>query len=212
MKLVSNCKGLIFGEELTSAITECLDSGDVLENIPTLVTCCQYLSETVRYLLNQPETREDKLQKVHTFYANGPNSVVWKPFVERFDKIKIKELYGSTQGNFGTTVESHINTANFFQYRFAKSVVNAEGQVGAAGHLPIYLYPFLLFFFARVSTDRELVRDPATGLVQHASKGEAGELLGKIMKSIPIRDYCGCTDGTQTKTNMVKGVKKLGDK
>lgn len=58
---------------------------------------------TRRYLLNQPETREDKLQKVHTFYANGPNSVVWKPFVERFDKIKIKELYGSTQGNFGTS-------------------------------------------------------------------------------------------------------------
>ncbi|XP_035715999.1 long-chain fatty acid transport protein 4-like isoform X2 [Folsomia candida] len=67
------------------------------------VTCCQYLGEILRYLLNQPPTREEKLHKVHTFYGNGANPVVWKRFVERFDTIKIKELYGSTEGNCGSS-------------------------------------------------------------------------------------------------------------
>ncbi|OXA41243.1 long-chain fatty acid transport protein 4 [Folsomia candida] len=71
---------------------------------------------------------------------------------------------------------------------------------------------FTPFFPSSCSSIERRRISPTTGLVQHAPKGEAGELLGKIVKSNPFRDYSGYTDETQSKGSIVKGVKQLGDK
>jgi len=59
------------------------------------------------YLYNQPEKPEDKLHKVHTFFGNGVNPAIWEKFVQRFNNVKIKEIYGATEGNCNTSTLSH---------------------------------------------------------------------------------------------------------
>merc|ERR1711962_1277088 len=75
------------------------------------------------------------------------------------------------------------------------------------------LFPFLLpLGLIRVDEDTmEPVRDPVTGLCVPCQIGEPGELVGKIERGHPVRDFQGYADKEATKKKVMKDVWKKGD-
>jgi solute carrier family 27 (fatty acid transporter), member 1/4 len=60
-------------------------------------TVSQYIGEICRYLLAQPQIAEEREHKVRLLYGNGLRAEIWEDVVNRF-KVRIGELYGSTEG------------------------------------------------------------------------------------------------------------------
>jgi len=136
------------------------------------VTICQYLGEVLRYLTNQPERPEEKQHKLKILLGNGLNPSVWKTFVERFKNIRIIEVYGSTEGN--------------------ATLANLTGHVGACGFVPVWVYRLIPACLAKIDPiTGDVIRDPKTGLVQHAKFHEVGEVLSGIVSYNPYREFNG---------------------
>nr|CDS29059.2 long chain fatty acid transport protein 4 [Hymenolepis microstoma] len=108
-------------------------------------TVIQYVGETLRYLLLQPESPEDTQHKVRLAIGNGVRRDIWVDFVKRFNIEQIGEFYGATESN--------------------SNLCNTQNRVGSLGFSSVILpwaYPVLL-----VKTDAEtgeVLRDPKTGL------------------------------------------------
>jgi len=156
------------------------------------VTCAQYIGEIARYLYATPECPEEKKHGVRMMFGNGLRPQIWKKFVDRFGIKQINEFYGSTEGNC--------------------SVGNFSNKIGAVGFVSV-LFPFLLpLGLVKVDEDtREPLRDPVTGLCIPCEFGEAGELVGKIERGHPVRDFQGYADKEATKKKVMKDVWKKGD-
>jgi solute carrier family 27 fatty acid transporter 1/4 len=135
------------------------------------VTVAQYLGETLRYLLAQPESAEEKSHKVRLLSGNGLRQEIWQSVIDRFNIHQIGEVYGSTEGNC--------------------NVSNIDSKVGAVGFVPRILYPLMPMTLAKIDMTGEVIRDPQTGLIIRCEPGEPGELVGKIIKHHPIRDFQG---------------------
>jgi len=125
-------------------------------------------------------------------FGNGLRPQIWQKFVDRFNIKQINEFYGSTEGNC--------------------SVGNFSNKVGAVGFVS-QIFPFLLpLGLVKVDEDtREPVRDPVTGLCIPCEYGEAGELVGKIERGHPVRDFQGYADKEATKKKVMKDVWRKGD-
>ena len=54
-------------------------------------------------------------------------------------------------------------------------------------------------------------RDPDTGLAVACQHGEAGELVGRIDRGHPVRDYHGYADQSSTSKKMMQDVFRKGD-
>jgi len=156
------------------------------------VTCAQYIGEIARYLYATPECEEEKKHGVRMMFGNGLRPQIWQKFVDRFNIKQINEFYGSTEGNC--------------------SVGNFSNKVGAVGFVSV-LFPFLLpLGLVKVDEDsREPVRDPVTGLCIPCEYGEPGELVGKIERGHPVRDFQGYADKEATKKKVMKDVWRKGD-
>lgn len=156
------------------------------------VTCAQYIGEIARYLYATPECPEEKQHSVRMMFGNGLRPQIWQKFVDRFNIKQINEFYGSTEGNC--------------------SVGNFSNKVGAVGFISV-LFPFLLpLGLVRVDEEtREPVRDPVTGLCIPCEFGEPGELVGRIDKGHPVRDFQGYADKEATKKKVMKDVWRKGD-
>jgi len=156
------------------------------------VTCAQYIGEIARYLYATPECPHEKRHKIRMMFGNGLRPQIWQKFVDRFNIKQINEFYGSTEGNC--------------------SVGNFSNKVGAVGFISV-LFPFLLpLGLIRVDEDTmEPVRDPVTGLCVPCQIGEPGELVGKIERGHPVRDFQGYADKEATKKKVMKDVWKKGD-
>jgi len=124
-------------------------------------------------------------------FGNGLRPQIWSQFVERFRIGQINEFYGSTEGNC--------------------SVGNFSNKVGAVGFVS-RLFPFLLpLGIIKVDDDTgEPVRGD-DGLAVPCAYGEAGELVGRIDKGHPVRDYHGYADESSTTKKVMKDVWKKGD-
>ncbi|KAM7533525.1 hypothetical protein Aperf_G00000124930 [Anoplocephala perfoliata] len=155
-------------------------------------TVVQYVGETLRYLLSQPEKPEDKQHKVRIALGNGIRREIWVDFVERFNIKQIGEYYGAT--------ESISNLAN------------TENKVGSLGFSSIIL-PWVYDAFL-VKTDLEtgeVLRDPKTGLCQPCDYGEVGQLVSRIRRSSPILNFEGYINRKETSRKVISNVKCFGD-
>jgi len=155
------------------------------------VTCAQYIGEIARYLYSTPESPYEKQHSVRMMFGNGLRPQIWQQFVDRFRIPQICEFYGSTEGNC--------------------SVGNFSNKVGAVGFVSV-LFPFLLpLGIVKVDEDTGEPLRGDDGLAIPCEYGEPGELVGRIDKGHPVRDYHGYADDSSTKKKIMKDVWNKGD-
>jgi len=155
------------------------------------VTCGQYIGEIARYLYSTPKSPFDTQHKIRMMFGNGLRLEIWEKFVNRFKVGMIHEFYGSTEGNC--------------------SVGNISGRVGAVGFVSV-LFPFLLpLGLIQVDEEtREPIRDE-NGMCIPCKTGTPGEIVGRIDKGHPVRDFHGYADKAATKKKILTDVWKKGD-
>jgi len=124
-------------------------------------------------------------------FGNGMRKDLWTKYMDKFGVGEICEFYGSTEGN--------------------ANLGNITGQVGSAGFTSV-LFPWILPV-TLVCVDeetREPLRGP-DGLCVKCKVGEEGELVGRIDKGHPVRDFQGYADKAATKKKVMVDVWKKGD-
>lgn len=155
------------------------------------VTCAQYIGEIARYLYATPESPYEKQHSIRMMFGNGLRPQIWQQFVDRFKIGQICEFYGSTEGNC--------------------SVGNFSNKVGAVGFISV-LFPFLLpLGIVKVDEDTGEPLRGSDGLAIPCAYGEAGELVGRIDRGHPVRDYHGYADDSSTNKKIMKDVWNKGD-
>nr|AMO44422.1 long chain fatty acid transport protein [Starmerella bombicola] len=165
----------------------------------TKATAIQYVGETCRYLLNAPETADDKLHQVKIAHGNGMRPDVWQKFKDRFNIGAISEFYAATES------PTAINNVQRGAY-----------GVGACGHYGTVATRVLhrtRWNIAAIDVDtQDLWRDPKTGLCRETHSDEPGEFLFKLdPKNIKLdfQGYVGNQSATDEK--LVFDVFKKGD-
>jgi len=125
-------------------------------------------------------------------YGNGLRAEIWEGFVNRFGVYHIGELYGSTEGNC--------------------NIVNIDSKVGAVGFLPRLAYPLMPTALVKVNEETgEILRNPKTNRVIPCKPNEAGELIGKIVKNNPLRDFQGYADPSAREKKIIRDAFRKGD-
>ncbi|GMS96113.1 hypothetical protein PENTCL1PPCAC_18288 [Pristionchus entomophagus] len=155
-------------------------------------TASQYIGEICRYLLAQKPVPEEKVHRLKLMYGNGLRAEIWQPFVDRF-RVKIGELYGSTEGT--------------------STLVNIDGKVGACGFLPISpltkkLHPVRLVKVDEV-TGEILRRED--GLCIPCNPGETGAMVSTIRKNNPLLQFEGYLNAMETTKKILRDVFSRGD-
>ncbi|XP_059170137.1 long-chain fatty acid transport protein 1-like isoform X2 [Physella acuta] len=154
-------------------------------------TVAQYIGELCRYLLAQPVRPEETQHSVRLMFGNGIKPQIWKQFQDRFGIKMIGEFYGATEGNC--------------------SIVNNRNKIGAVGFttriLP-FLYPITLI---KVDLETNEVCRDKNGVCIKAEPGEPGELVGKIVKGDPVREFDGYVDDKATTKKVIRDVFSKGD-
>ncbi len=156
-------------------------------------TLFQYIGELCRYLLAAPPREADSRHRLRAACGNGLGADVWTRFQKRFGVERIVEFYAATEANF--------------------SLTNIEGKVGAIGRVPGFLAGRNRIAIVRFDFDKgEPARGPE-GLCIRASRGEAGEAIGRI--SSGERDLAGrfegYTDPAATERKILRNVFAPGD-
>jgi len=156
------------------------------------VTASQYIGEVARYLYMTPPSPYDTKHKIRLMVGNGMRPDIWEKFTKRFQIPMVNEFYGSTEGNC--------------------SVGNISGKPGSVGFISV-LFPFMLpLGLIRVDEDtREPLRDE-NGLCIPCPVGQPGELVGRIDKGHPVRDFHGYADRQATSKKILENVWRKGDK
>ncbi|XP_003965113.2 long-chain fatty acid transport protein 6 [Takifugu rubripes] len=153
------------------------------------VTIFQYIGELCRYLCNQPKNDLDRDHKVRMGVGNGLRPDVWREFHNRFGKVRMCEVYGSTEGNL--------------------CFMNHIGKIGTVGRSNA-LYK-LLFKYDLVKYDmmKDLPAKDQRGFCQRVDKGETGLLLSKVSSISPFFGYAGSKSLTEKK--LMRDVFAKGD-
>lgn len=155
-------------------------------------TMVQYIGEVCRYLLVQPPRDVDRAHKVRLAIGNGIRPDVWVDFVKRFGVEQIGEFYGATESN--------------------ANVCNSENRVGAIGFtsriLP-FMYP--VYLIRTDATTGDVIRDPKTGYCIVCDADEAGQMIGRISRSDPIRRFDGYVNREASTKKVVRDVFSKGD-
>lgn len=155
------------------------------------VTIGQYIGEIARYLYATKEGKDDRRHNVKKMFGNGLRPDIWQGFTDRFAIKQICEFYGATEGNCSTA--------------------NVTGKVGAVGFISV-LFPYM-FPMCLLKVDKETrvpLRD-SRGLCIPCKTGEPGELVGRIERGHPVRDFHGYADNSATSKKIVVDVWKKGD-
>jgi len=150
-----------------------------------------YIGEICRYLLNQPEHKQERAHKIRGGFGNGLREDVWARFAERFGVSDFKEFYGSTEGNV--------------------SLLNIDGKIGACGRIPPWMQkPFahVAFIKSDVVTERPVRGDD--GFCVRAGVDEVGEVLGRIGADSRTR-FEGYTNSRDTENKVLHDVFEEGD-
>ncbi|XP_041368916.1 long-chain fatty acid transport protein 4-like [Gigantopelta aegis] len=154
-------------------------------------TVAQYIGEIARYLLSQPFRPEENKHKVRLMFGNGLRPQIWESFQKRFGIQHIGEFYGATEGN--------CNIVNFN---------NKIGAVGFTTRILPFLYPVTLI---RIDEETGKYMRDRNGMCIHAEPGQPGELVGKIVKGNPLREFDGYADKQATSSKIVENVFRKGD-
>ncbi len=107
------------------------------------------------------------------------------------------EFYGATEGN--------------------SSILNIENKEGAVGFVsvtvPAFFHEWLLpLYVVKVDPETgELLRGP-DGQCIETRPGEPGEIIGKIVRGDPVKDFDGYRDKAATSKKIATDVFKKGDR
>lgn len=141
-----------------------------------------YIGELLRYLLNQPVSKNDKHHRVRIIVGNGLRPEIWAEFEERFGISRISEFYGASEANIG--------------------FINLFGVSQTAGFTPL---PYAIVKF---DTDAdEPVRNPQ-GFMERVGASETGLLISEVSKARPFDGY---TDKSASERKLLRNVFKKGD-
>lgn len=85
-------------------------------------------------------------------------------------------------------------------------------RVGAVGFVSV-LFPFLLpLSILRINKDTGEPERDSSGLATLCENGEPGELVGRIDRGHPVRDYHGYADNTSSDKKIINDVWRKGDR
>jgi fatty-acyl-CoA synthase len=157
------------------------------------VTVFQYIGELCRYLLNRPETADDRRHEVRCAVGNGLRPDIWERFQKRFGIRDIREFYGATEGSF--------------------ALVNLDNTVGAVGRVPPWLKSKIPVELVRFDVESESHPRGADGWCIKCRNGEPGEAIGRISTdpSQPLAQFEGYTDSSATGKKILRDVFEPGD-
>lgn len=145
-------------------------------------TAFGYIGELCRYLLNQPESPDDKNNTIKKIIGNGLRPDIWMEFKNRFGISKIHEFYAASEGNAVYT-----------------NILNLDRTIGFnPGPHALVEYD--------VEAD-EPVHDENGRLIR-VGKGGTGLLLGEITDTTP---FLGYTDEKETNKKILRNVFEDGD-
>jgi len=186
------CLGVTITEGNTAVTRKKFSATKFWEDcVKNKVTCAQYIGEIARYLYATPVTKHEKQHCIRMMFGNGLRPQIWQQFVSRFNIGQINEFYGSTEGNC--------------------SCGNFSNKVGAVGFVSV-LFPFLLpLSIIKINKDTGNPYRDESGLAQVCQSGEAGELVGRIDRGHPVRDYHGYADNTSSDKKIIRDVWRKGD-
>ncbi|XP_026577892.1 very long-chain acyl-CoA synthetase-like [Pseudonaja textilis] len=153
------------------------------------VTVIQYVGELMRYLCNAPKRDNDRDHRVRMAIGNGMRIEVWKEFLNRFGPIKIREIYGATEGTVG--------------------FINYTGKVGAVGRTNFFIKKLFNYKFVQYDVDSDQPVRDEKGLCITVPTGQAGLMVVKISETNPFEGYAG--DYGNTEKKILRNVLKKGD-
>lgn len=157
----------------------------------TGATLFVYIGELCRYLVNCPESADERSHKLRLAFGNGLRPDVWSDFQKRFAVPNILEFYGSTEGNV--------------------SLFNFDGKPGAIGRVPKFLKKQVNFRLVRFDIEtEEPVRGP-DGLCQPVKANEIGEAIG-IIGDDTRHAYSGYADKAASEKKVLRDVFVRGDR
>eukprot|EP00794_Sanderia_malayensis_P015985 gene15985-17595_t len=154
-------------------------------------TCTQYIGETCRYLLKQPEKDTDRKHNLRLATGNGLKPQIWEEFKSRFNITQIGEFYGSTEGN--------------------SNIVNIDNKSGAVGFNSLVAPWFLPLKLVKVDeVTGDIIRD-SNGLAVLCGYNEPGQAVAKIKKGDPFGKFDGYLNPEATKKKLISNVFSQGD-
>ncbi len=155
------------------------------------VTTCQYIGEICRYLMNQPESPQDKQHQLRRILGAGLGSDIWARFQERFNIPQIFEGWGSTEANC--------------------SLLNVDNKIGSCGRVAFWDKTNIRVLKYDVESDCH-VRD-AEGRYVAAKAGDIGEVIGFIVNhpDVGAGRFEGYTSPEATEKKTLRDVFQSGD-
>ncbi len=198
------CLPLYHGAAATSVVSTALASGASIfirrrfsasrfwSDVRThKVTVFQYVGEICRYLLNRPESAEEKNNTLRSMLGAGLTSDTWQRWVKRFGQLDVYEGWGATEANTAT--------------------INLDNHIGSCGRIPDWNKTNLRLLRIDQET-QEYVRDE-NGFYVHCEPGEVGEAVGFIVDS-PMTGagrFEGYTSQEATESKILRNVFQQGD-
>ena len=145
-------------------------------------TCLTYIGEILRYLMNQPESPDDRNHQLQRILGNGLRPDIFKEFRQRFGIKRITEFYGASEGN-----GAFLN------------LLNKDCTIG---------FSVAEFVLAAYDVDEDQILRDEAGRVLTVEPGEAGLLLAKITENTKFEGYA---DAQATEGKIVRDVVEPGD-
>lgn len=161
-------------------------------------TIVQYVGETLRYLLANPPSEDDRDNDVRMAFGNGLRPDVWERFKERFGVDTIAEFYSATEGTSGSW--------NYSSNDFASGAIGRNG-----GIMELMLRKELAV--VKVDWEKEEPwRDPTTGLCVQVPRGQVGELLYAVDAKNVEEKFAGYfRNASANEKKILRDVLKKGD-
>ncbi|OWF41450.1 very long-chain acyl-CoA synthetase-like [Mizuhopecten yessoensis] len=153
------------------------------------VTIIHYVGELLRYLVNTPESADDKKHCVKHAIGNGLRRDVWLEFQRRFSVPNMVEFYAATEMPIG--------------------FINLFNKFGACGRSSPFLRKIVPCTFVKydVNNDTPFLGDD--GLCLPCGADEVGLLVVPLGKDVTFEGYKNQTAANEKK--LIKNVFKQGD-
>jgi citronellyl-CoA synthetase len=147
-------------------------------------TCCLYIGELPRYLLNRPESEYVKNTTLKKMLGLGLRRDIWGEFKSRFSIDHILEFYGATDG--------------------AGGLFNIEEVPGMIGRINVPDYIEIV----KIDEDRDkFFKDDKNNYIR-CKPGETGMMIVKIN---PDSNFLGYKDQNKTKKKVLRNVFEQDD-
>ncbi|VEU22293.1 DEKNAAC103702 [Brettanomyces naardenensis] len=162
----------------------------------------QYVGEVCRYLVEAPETEDERMYygKVELAYGNGLRKDIWPKLKHRFGIKAIGEFYASSESPFATTCREENGTG--------------VGAIRNNGWLADKFLGATIYTLVRMQPDDDnLIYRNKDGFCEEPHTGEKGELITKIWNPRDVKTtfpgYVNNEEATYSK--VIRDVFHKGD-